>query len=96
MVVIERINLPDIKLPKNSDLRNALLLVLHEDEFVSSKQINERIIQNLNLSEEQINLLHNSSKSSRTELAYRLAWIRTALKKEGLISRHEDGKWSKN
>ena len=88
--------MPHISLPKNSDLKDALLFVLHEDEFVSSKEINERVIQNLKLSEEQINLLHNSGKSSRTEIAYRLAWVRTGLKKEGLISRHEDGKWSKN
>lgn len=88
--------MPHITLPKNSELKDALLFVLHEDELVSSKELNERIIQKLKLSEEQINLLHNSGKSGRTEITYRLAWVRTGLKKEGLISRHEDGKWSKN
>jgi restriction system protein len=88
--------LQKVTLPKNSELRTSLLLILRDGEILSSKEINDRVIQNMNLSAEQINLLHNSGKSRRTEMAYRLAWIRTGLKKEDLISMREDGKWSKN
>jgi restriction system protein len=53
-------------------------------------------IENLKLSKEQVNFLHNAEKGNRTELAYRLAWIRTSLKKEEILEKDENGSWSKN
>jgi restriction system protein len=85
-----------VNLPKNSELKDTLLSVIRKGEVLSSKEIDSRIIENLKLSKEQVNFLHNAEKGSRTELAYRLAWIRTSLKKEEILEKHENGSWSKN
>jgi|LakMenE01Jun11ns_1017448.scaffolds.fasta_scaffold9927450_1 restriction system protein len=85
-----------VNLPKNSELKDTLLSVIKKGEVLSSKEIDSRIIENLKLSKEQVNFLHNAEKGNRTELAYRLAWIRTSLKKEEILEKDENGSWSKN
>ena len=54
-------------------------------------EIEEQIINNLGLSEKQINKIH---KGTRTKLNYDLAWSRTYLKKYGLIENSSSGIWA--
>ena len=57
----------------------------------SINEIEEMIIRLLNLSDEEINDIH---EKNRTKLSYRLAWARTYLKKNNLIENSSRGIWS--
>lgn len=46
------------------------------------------------LSEDVLAQLHDPEKSSQTEVAYRLAWARTYLRKYGLLENSSRGVWS--
>lgn len=54
-------------------------------------EIEEQIIENLNLSDNQIDEIH---KGTRTKLNYNLAWARTNLKKYGLLENSTTGVWT--
>lgn len=56
-----------------------------------NKQILERVVKDLKLTDLQINQIHSGS---RTELAYRLAWARSNAKKKGLIISNGRNSWS--
>lgn len=47
----------------------------------------------MQLSDDQLELLHNPERSSQTEVGYRLAWTRTYLKKYGLLENSSRGVW---
>ena len=46
------------------------------------------------LPEDVLSQLHDPEKSNQTEVAYRLAWARTYLKKYGLLENSVRGVWS--
>ena len=48
----------------------------------------------LELSDQQREVLHSPGKSSQSEVAYRLAWTRTYLKKCGLLDNSSRGVWA--
>lgn len=48
----------------------------------------------MNLSDEQLAVLHNPDQSWQTEVQYRLAWARTYLKKYGLLENSSRGVWA--
>lgn len=56
----------------------------------SNDEITDKVIEILNLSDEEINEIH---KGSTTKLVYRLAWARTYLKSAGLIVNSFRGVW---
>lgn len=58
------------------------------------QEIDEKVADLLNLTEDQVELLHNPDKSSQTELSYRLGWSRTYLRKTGYIENSGRGVWS--
>lgn len=58
----------------------------------SSKEINEKLIEILDISPELANIPHND-RSAQTELAYRAAWSRTYLKKAGYINNPTRNYW---
>ena len=47
----------------------------------------------LGLSDELLNRPHDSERGGRTEFSYRLAWLRTKLKSQGLIERAGYRRW---
>ena len=57
----------------------------------SINEIEEKVIEILNLNDEEINDIH---KDNTTKLSYRLAWARTYLKKFGLIENSSRGIWA--
>lgn len=57
----------------------------------SISEIEEKVIEILNLTDEEINDIH---KENTTKLTYRLAWARTYLKKYGLIENSSRGIWA--
>ena len=58
------------------------------------EELNNTVIENLALSDEQLEILHNPEKSSQTEVEYRLAWTRTYLKKFGVLENSSRGVWA--
>ncbi len=60
----------------------------------SNDEIYEKVIE-LEAIEEEIHLVpHNPEKSNQTEVAYRLAWARTYLKKNGFLENSSKGIWT--
>ena len=60
----------------------------------SIKEINDKVIGTLDLTNETLEKLHNSEEGNETEIEYRLAWARTYLKKYGLIDNSSRGVWA--
>lgn len=58
------------------------------------EEIYTKVTEDLGLSDEIVEILHNPEKSSQTEVEYRLAWTRTYLKKYGLLENSTRGVWA--
>lgn len=59
----------------------------------TNDEIRDKIITNLQLSDEIVDEPHVGAASQRTELEYQLAWARTYLKKYGAIENTKRGVW---
>lgn len=60
----------------------------------SVDEIYEKVLEQENIDEEISSIPHNPEKSNQTEVAYRLAWARTYLKKYGFLENSTRGVWS--
>ena len=58
------------------------------------EEIFHRVADIMDLSQEQLEVLHDPEKGSQTEVEYRLAWTRTYLKKYGLLENSSRGVWA--
>ncbi len=77
--------------PTSKDLEQKLLEILIEKKSsLTAKQIDEILIPKLNLSNE---LLIKMRSPKRSEIRYRLAWVRTKAKQKGLIEKSENLGW---
>jgi restriction system protein len=73
-------------------MTESLLAVLAElGGSASVREIEDAVAKNLNLSEVQLSLPHDKS---RTEFQYRLAWTRSYAKKAGLLISPRRNFWS--
>ncbi len=78
-------------LPPVDHLYNPLLQALRElGGSASILELDEATIEKLDLSEEDLNQPHGDRT---TEIAYRLAWVRTHLKMYGLLNNSERAVW---
>jgi len=83
------------KLPTFDQLMNPLLGALRAlGGSGSIDEIYAKTAEMTGLSEEILAQLHDQEKSSQTEVAYRLAWARTYLRKYGLLENSSRGVWS--
>ncbi|MCP4417509.1 MAG: restriction endonuclease, partial [Chloroflexi bacterium] len=83
------------KIPTFDQMMNPLLHVLKN--LGGSGTIEEmyaKVSEELQLSDEQLEILQNPEKSSQTKVEYRLAWTRTYLKKYGLLENSSRGVWA--
>ncbi len=70
-------------LPSAKDMISTLIDVLKTSpNELSVRQIEDAVSKALNLTDEQLSLPHNQSRS---EFQYRLAWSRSYAKKQGLV-----------
>ena len=77
------------------DLLNATLQALHElNGSGRNQEIHDNAVRILNLSEEEIAKPHKPDQSNRTEIAFRLGWARTYLRRYGLIENSSRGVWA--
>jgi restriction system protein len=58
------------------------------------EEINNKVVEVMRLSDQQLEVLYNPEKSSQTAVEYRLAWARTYLKKYGLLENSSRGVWA--
>ena len=83
------------KLPTFDSLMNPLIQALRQlGGSGSIDEIYEKVVEIENISEDVIAKLHDPEKSNQTEVAYRLAWARTYLKKFGLLDNSSRGVWT--
>jgi restriction endonuclease Mrr len=77
--------------PASKDLEQELITILIEQKVsLTAKQIDEILIPKLNLSNE---LLLEMRSPNRSEIRYRLAWVRTKAKSRGLIEKTANRTW---
>ena len=80
-----------VKFPSSATLEAAVLNAIKENGGVATtNQIDELATKKLNLTQEQITEIRSGN---RTEIKYRLAWVRTKAKNKGLIEKTANGAW---
>lgn len=80
------------KIPTHLEMMNPLLTALRAlGGSASTEAIDERVIRDMNLSNDIISIPHG--EPGKTEVAYRLAWTRTYLKKAGYLKNTARGIW---
>jgi restriction system protein len=83
------------KLPTFDSLMNPLLAALRQlGGSGSIDEIYEKVVEIEQIPEAILEKLHDPEKSNQTEVAYRLAWARTYLKKFGMVENSSRGVWS--
>jgi len=60
----------------------------------SIEEIYDKVVELEDFDENVISVLHDEEKSNQSEVAYRLAWARTYLKKYGVLENSSRGIWS--
>jgi restriction system protein len=81
--------------PTFDRLMNPLLRALHTlGGSGSVEEIYDKVVELEKLPEDVLSILHDQEKSNQTEVAYRLAWARTYLKKYGLLENSVRGVWA--
>ena len=77
------------------DLYNATLKALHElGDSGRNQEIHDKAVEILGLSEAEIVKPLKSGQSTPTEVAYRLGWAKTWLRRYGLLENSSRGVWS--
>lgn len=80
-----------IKFPDSNTLEAAVIRALKNKNGVAQTQdIDTFVAEDLKLSKEQLEEIRSGS---RTEIQYRLAWVRTKAKGRGLIEKSANRTW---
>ena len=58
------------------------------------EEIDDKVAEQMNLSDEQLEVLHNPERGGQTEISYRLGWTRTYLRKYGVLENSSRGVWA--
>ena len=83
------------EMPTFDSLMNPLLKALIQlGGSGSIDEIYEKVAEIEEIDEEILSVPHNPEKSNQTEVAYRLAWARTYLKKYGFLENSSRGIWT--
>ncbi|MGA7918943.1 MAG: restriction endonuclease [Candidatus Acidiferrales bacterium] len=86
-----------VKLPTFDQLMNPFLRSLRAlGGSGSVEEIYDKVVELERIPDEIVSQAHDPEKSNQTEVAYRLAWARTYLKKFGLLDNSSRGIWSLN
>lgn len=83
------------KVPPHDQLMNPTIQALHAlGGSGTIEEINAKVIQLIDFSDEQLEQLHNPERGGQTEVEYRLSWSRTYLKKFGVLENSSRGVWA--
>lgn len=84
-----------VNIPTYDALMNPLVQALRElGGSATIEELTSKVAEIANLTDDQLEVLHDSSEGGRTEVEYRLAWSRTWLKRYGLLENSSRGVWS--
>jgi len=84
-----------LKIPTYDSMMNPLLEALRSlGGSGTIEEIDGKVAETMNLSDEQLEVLQDPDKGSRTKFEYRLAWTRTYLKNYGLLESSSRGVWA--
>ncbi len=82
-------------LPTYDSMMNPALHALRElGGSATIEELYNKVAENMSLSDEQLEVIHNADRGSQTEIDYRLAWTRSYLKKYGVIENSRRGIWA--
>ncbi|MBI1879037.1 MAG: restriction endonuclease [Chloroflexi bacterium] len=85
----------EINLPTFDKLMNPVIQALKQlGGSGTVEEINNKVTEIAELSDEQLEVLHDPEKGSQTEVEYRLAWARTYLKKYDVLENSSRGVWA--
>jgi len=85
----------DVYIPTYDEMFNPLLQALRElGGSGRNDELENEVARIMDLTDEQLEIIHDPERSSRSEFSYRLAWTRTYLKKHGLIENSSRGVWA--
>lgn len=77
--------------PTSNELTFAVLRVLSRSGGIEAVEVIDReVIKELKLSDSQLQIMRSGKRS---EIQYRLAWVRTKAKQKGLITKEPNRKW---
>lgn len=82
-------------IPTFDQMMNPLLQAL-EDLGGSGtiEELDNKVAEIMDLSDQQLEVVHNPDRGGQSEVSYRLAWTRTYLKKYGLLENSSRGVWA--
>jgi restriction system protein len=60
----------------------------------TNEEINNKVVEIMALSDDQLDVIHDPERGSQTEVEYRLHWARTYLKKYGVLENSSRGIWA--
>lgn len=84
-----------MQLPTFDSLMNPLLRAIRDlGGSGSVNEIYDKVVELEKIPENVLSQLHAAEKSNQSEVAYRLAWARTYLKKYGLLENSTRGVWA--
>ena len=79
--------------PSTDSLIMEIIKLLTLQCRLTSREIDQKIINQIDIADELKTKLHDPENSKRTELAYMLAWARTKAKRKNLIYKDHEKKW---
>ncbi len=81
--------------PTYDRMMNPLLRALKElGGSATIEEMANKVAEIMELSDEQLEILHDPDKGTQSEFEYRLAWTRTYLKKYGMLENSSRGVWA--
>ena len=84
-----------VSIPTYDAMMNPLLEALRQlGGSGTVYEINNEVLGILQLTDEQMRIIHDPERGTQTEVEYRLAWTRTYLKKYGILENSMRGVWA--
>ncbi len=85
----------EISLPTYKTMMNPTLQALRNlGGSATIEELYNQVAEIMNLSDEQLEIIHNPEQGSQTKVEYRLGWTRSYLKKYGLLENSSRGVWA--
>lgn len=87
--------MPTVTIPTFDQMMNPVIEALRNlGGSGTIEEIGAQVSRIMDLSDEQLAVIHDPERGSQTEVEYRLAWTRTYLKKYGVLENSSRGVWA--
>ncbi len=85
----------NVNVPVFYEYMNPILRALGElGGSATIQELYEHVVADMELSDDQLAVIHNAERGNQTEVWYRMAWARTYLKYAGLLENSAKGVWA--